>query len=236
MEESGHGLSNLVHEMLVHMGCNSGVKTQRLMRQVIWQWKGSHDDIWVANMGGLARLQLRKPAIDEAIRCHYDVYADGEYNIGRILRVELNDSEWLQRCDTNTSADSKKVSFEPMEEGIVVNLSYELSTGDECAIVRDMDMDSFPFDRDMDAFQEQFSKIYKCRKEDYITIGAETDYIEAVKCYLLLVVPSIARKACRMRHCKSCQFGDSYYDVEEASACELCTKAHTVKRLCRWGH
>ena len=121
-----------------------------------------------------------------------------------------------------------------MEQGIVVKLSYELSIGDECAIIDSgFEVTSFPFDRDMDAFWEQF---YKCRKEDYITIGAETDYIESVKCYLLLVVPSIARKACRMRHCKSCQFGDSYYDVEEASACELCTKAHTAKRLCRWGH
>ena len=61
MEESDHGLSNLVHEMLVHMGCSNSVRAQRLMCQVIWQRKGSHDDIWVANMGGLARLQLRGP-------------------------------------------------------------------------------------------------------------------------------------------------------------------------------
>ena len=86
MEESGHGLSNLVHEMLVHMGTNSGVRAQRELRVVLQQWKKSHDDIWVANMGELARLQLREPAIDEAIRGHYDVYAQGEHNIEESYR------------------------------------------------------------------------------------------------------------------------------------------------------
>jgi len=225
---SDYALLNLVHEMLVHMGCNSSVKAERLMRQAIWQWKGSHDGIWVTNMGELARLQLR--SIDEAIAGHYDVYAGDEHNIARILEVEINGSGWLQQCDTETSASSRKVSFGPSEQGVRVNLSYMLNTSAERAIMGGgFEVTSFPFDRDVNDLLEQFDGIYKCRKEDYITIGAETDYIESVKRYLLLVVPSIARKVCRIRHCESCrfvEFGDSFYDAGEANACELCTKTY----------
>ena len=65
MEEGGHNLSNLVGEMLVHMGTNSDVRAQRELRVVLWQWKESHG-CNVSNMGELAKLEIK--GIDGAVR------------------------------------------------------------------------------------------------------------------------------------------------------------------------
>ena len=223
MEDGGHNLSNLVGEMLVHMGTNSGVRVQRELRVALWQWKESHG-CNVSNMNELAKLKLK--GIDGVVRGYYDVHHTDplfESIEEHVLHLEINGAEGLQHCDTHTSADSRKILFPPLEQGICDNFIYTLKPGGTKDIIyhrdiTDFEVTSFPFKRDLDGFWDKFHSGNTGYHD------AEGDYVEAVKCYLLLVIPSIARKAGNMRRCEPCRLGESYYDMGEGHSCELCTK------------
>jgi len=209
--------------MLVHMGTNSDVRAQRELRVVLWQWKESHG-CNVSNMGELAKLEIK--GIVGAVCDYYDVHYTNPLSESieeHVLHLEINGAEWLQHCDTQTSADSRKILFSPLEQGTVcVDFIYTLNPSGTQDIIC-FEVTSFPFERDLHDFWEKF---YSC--------NTGNDYVEAIKCYLLLVIPSIARKAGRMRRCEPCRLGESYYDMGEGHFCERCTKSNTITRLCKW--
>ena len=148
---------------------------------------------------------------------------------------------WLEDCKLNASMKDCEIggyrSIVPNAITIHIKSEYvsgkakpdqsddeDTTTGDEDTTVENVLWDhriaDFPYGRTME---------YGCRYND-----SEA----AVTRYLLLILPSVARKARNMRRCEDCsrltqQRVPKYYDKALADSCPDCCVNRAAKRLCR---
>ena len=187
---------------------------------------------WLANHRALA------DAVSDMASAMYDTRPGPQITrSSRSLRLCSNAVDWLQNCEVRGDPDPGDLTIEVgnwhRDNRITMSIEYDYtkdtsaneSDGDgngtkNVTILSSHKIDSFPHGRSLEP-----ERSYHDSKED-------------VQRYLLLILPSVARKARNMRMCKDCcrtlrrQMEPVYYDKATAECCPDCVTNQTAKRMC----